>query len=247
MKKKILIVSFLIAAVSFPYSACAGTVEDAEEYLSALDPNEITFEINEIGYTSDEKFLDIAFHLAPGSENTMAILEQKSDLIANMMEEDWFDYNAIIDNDCVAGQISTTTFYKPDENVAICTAWVEQGLEYTDLESGNITRYNPNFREEIPYEENFPLHMYNIAKDIINSNFGTLCTYPDYYSEYQDDVHISYNDTAGEVSGVVTVDGEDHMFCTQFTYSNTGGANYTYDATYIFIEGVGCSGIYVPM
>lgn len=41
-------------------------------------------------------------------------------------------------------------------------------------------------------------------------------------------------------------DGKDHMFCTQFTYSNTGGANYTYDATYIFIEGVGCSGIYVP-
>ena len=42
MKKKILIISFLIAAVSFPYSVCAGTVEDVEEYLSALDPNEIT-------------------------------------------------------------------------------------------------------------------------------------------------------------------------------------------------------------
>ena len=247
MRKKKLLLCVAVSSIFFSCPVYAGTVEDVENYLSVLDPNEITFDINEISYASDEKFLDIAFHLAPGSKNTMDILEQKNNLIVNMMEEDWFDYNSIIDNDCVVGQISTTTFYKPDENVAICTAWIEQGLEYTDLENGYTTRYNPSFRQEIPYEENIPLHMYNIAKDIVNSNFGTFCTYPDYYSEYQDDAHISYNDTIGEVSGTVTVDGEDHMFCTQFTYSNTGGANYTYDATYIFIDGVGCSGTYSPM
>lgn len=246
MKKKILIISFLIAVVSFPYSVCAGTVEDVEEYLSALDPNEITFEISEIEHDSGSKSLSIFSHLTPGSVNTAKILNEKSELISKMINEDWCEYSTIIDNNCGSEKIISTYFYKPDEGVYVSTSWQEPGLLYTNMQDGDITNYDPSLKENIPYEENIPLHMYDIAKDIVNSNFGTLCTYPDYYSEYQDDVHISYNDTTGEVSGVVTVDGEDHMFCTQFTYNNTGGANYTYDATYIFIEGVGCSGIYVP-
>lgn len=247
MNKKIISVVCLAIPILLARPVSAGTIEDVEKYLSVLDPDEITFEINEINYTSGEKSLDISFHLAPGSENTIEVLSQKSDLILNMMKEDWFEYNSIISNDCVVKQISTTTLYKPSDNLSVCTSWYEPGLEYTDIGTGNVTRYDPNFRDEIPYEENIPLHMYNIAKDIVNSNFGTFCTYPDYYNESQDDVHITYNGTVGEVTSIVTVDGEDHTFCTQFTYSNTGEANYTYDATYIFIEGVGCDGIYSPI
>lgn len=246
MKKGIIVAMSVLFVFGASVPVSAG-VEDVEEYLSVMDPDEIRFEINEINYDSGEKSLIIASHLAPGSENTTEVLSEKTNLILNMMKEDWFDYNSIIDNNCVLKQISTTKIYKPDENISVETSWYDNGLEYTDLENGNTTRYDPNFRDEIPYEENIPLHMYNITKDIINSNFGTYCSYPDYYSEYQDDVHISYNGTSGEVSGTATVDDEDHMFCIQFTYENQGGANYTYDATYIFIEGVGASGMYVPI
>lgn len=247
MRKKIIVESCLIASLLFSRPVSAGTIEDVKEYLSVMDSNEISFEINEIEHDSGNKSLSIFSYLTPGSMNTAKILNEKCELISKMINEDWCEYLTVIDSNCSSGKILSTYFYKPDENVYISTSWTEPGLLYTNIQDGTITNYDPSLKETIPYEENVPLHMYNIAKDIINSNFGTYCTYPDYYSKYQDDVHISYNDTNGEVSGTVTVDGEDHMFCTQFTYSNTGGANYTYDATYIFIEGVGCDGIYSPI
>lgn len=119
-------------------------------------------------------------------------------------------------------------------------------MEYEQLSTDMKLSYCPLFIDDIPYEENTELHMYEIAKDIVNSNFGTFGEYPDYYSSTPN-ISITYDGTKAEVSGYVRVDHEKHLFCVQFGYEHNGGGNYSYDMTYAFIEGVGASGIYAPM
>lgn len=217
-----------------------------KKQLEDIDTDETKFSFAETEIANEEKILYITCVINGYEDDLEEFLSNREELYKDMIEEDWFNYKYVITNSVVGDTLPTTTLYEPEQNISVGTTWHNTGLEYTELETGNITEYDPSFRDKTPYEENTSLHMYQIAKDIVNSNLKTFCSFPDYYSEYQDNIHVLIKEEKAEVSGTFNLDDETYMFCVQFSYERNG-EDYTYDTSYLFIEGFKCMGTYSPL
>jgi hypothetical protein len=248
MKKRWISVMLAAALMATPVNAYAeSTLDNVKEYLSELDGNGGYFELQEVQLSDDSLTLQITSFIdytGESGESNNFIFSRDS-LYKEMFQEDWFNYTYVFDNTYVRSRLNSTKMYNLNDNYSCATTWFDDGLEYEELSTGESYEYYPGFKETTPFEDNQTLQMYYIAKDIITSNFQTFPTYPEYYVG-NPDVRIKFDDEKAEVVGVVSVDYKNYAYCVQFSYKGSGW-NYTYDTSYVFIEGIGASGTYVPM
>lgn len=102
--------------------------------------------------------------------------------------------------------------------------------------------------EENPYKEERDPYLYRIGQDIINSNFGTYMSYPDFTEEWSQ-IFINSNESMAEVGSYIIVTDENGndsalKWDVEFSYSTQDNENYQYDTKYVLIEGYAPFGEY---